>query len=231
MNLQDSITVVITAYNSQRHLAEAIESVLRQSLAPAQIVVVDDGSTDGTAEIALSFPAVELIRQENSGPGAARNAGVRAARHPWLALLDSDDLWHPDKLQKQIEWVREKEIELVFTSMRNARLEADGRYKPESLIIPGLLPTTFLGSRDLFTRFGPFAEDRTFGEFIEWMARVDEAGLRYDVLPEVLATRRIHTTNLGVVGRSRHLDYVSIVRQIQLRRRAAAGSAEKNGAS
>jgi glycosyltransferase involved in cell wall biosynthesis len=91
-----SVSVVIPALNAGRFLAETIRSALNQSLPPLEIIVVDDGSTDRTAEVADGFgPPVRCIHQENAGPAAARNRGVHEARGEFVAFLDGDDLWYP----------------------------------------------------------------------------------------------------------------------------------------
>jgi glycosyltransferase involved in cell wall biosynthesis len=94
------ISVVITAYNSERFVADAIRTVRAQSVRPHEIIVVDDGSSDRTAEIATALGA-RVLRQKNSGSSAARNAGTRATTAPWIAYLDVDDLWIPEKLALQ----------------------------------------------------------------------------------------------------------------------------------
>ncbi len=94
------ISVVIPAYNAETFIAETIESVHAQTLQVAEIIVVDDGSIDNTATIAESLGA-RVIRQPNGGLPAARNAGIRAARQPWIALLDADDLWETEKIEQQ----------------------------------------------------------------------------------------------------------------------------------
>jgi GT2 family glycosyltransferase len=94
------ISVVITAYNSERFVADAIRTVWAQSVRPHEIIVVDDGSSDRTAEIATAL-GTRVLRQKNSGSGAARNAGTRATTAPWIAYLDVDDLWIPEKLALQ----------------------------------------------------------------------------------------------------------------------------------
>jgi glycosyltransferase involved in cell wall biosynthesis len=93
-----SITVVIPAYNEAERIGTAIESVLAQTLAPAEILVVDDGSTDATARVAAAYP-VRVLSKPNGGISSARNAGLRAARGSWIALLDADDRWMPDRLE------------------------------------------------------------------------------------------------------------------------------------
>ncbi len=94
------ISVVIPSFNRAHTLRRALSSVLTQSSAADEIIVVDDGSEDDSAELVRQhFPRVRLIRQSNKGVSAARNAGISAAKHEWIALLDSDDEWLEDKLQ------------------------------------------------------------------------------------------------------------------------------------
>ncbi len=91
------VSVIIPAYNEAGRIAAGIESVLAQTRAPAEILVIDDGSTDATAAIAARYP-VRVIRQRNAGISAARNRGFREATGSWIALLDADDLWLPERL-------------------------------------------------------------------------------------------------------------------------------------
>jgi glycosyltransferase involved in cell wall biosynthesis len=96
------VSVVIPAYNAQRFVAETIAAVKAQSYQDLEIIVVDDGSTDQTASIAESFEGVRCIRKPNGGVSSARNRGVAEARGELLAFVDSDDVWHPDKLRHQV---------------------------------------------------------------------------------------------------------------------------------
>lgn len=96
------ISVVVPAYQAATSLADALGSVRAQTRAPREILVIDDGSLDGTADVARALGAT-VISQTNSGVAAARNAGIRAAREPWIALLDADDRWLPGKLEAQWE--------------------------------------------------------------------------------------------------------------------------------
>jgi glycosyltransferase involved in cell wall biosynthesis len=97
------VSIVIPTYNRAWTLAEAIDSVLGQTFASFEIIVVDDGSTDGTARLLQRYgSAVRVLRQINQGVSAARNAGIRSARGELIALLDSDDLWRPEKLARQV---------------------------------------------------------------------------------------------------------------------------------
>src|SRR3954451_4497775 len=90
------VSVVIPAFNSERFIGEALASVSAQTYAPVETIVVDDGSSDDTAEVARAHAGISLIEQENSGPSAARNRGFAASRGEFVAFHDSDDLMTPD---------------------------------------------------------------------------------------------------------------------------------------
>ncbi len=101
-------SVIIPAYNSADTLARAIDSVLAQGYPAQEIIVVDDGSNDGTSEVAARYAsAVRYIRQDNAGVSSARNHGARAASGDWLAFLDADDWYYPDRLRLHAEWIQE----------------------------------------------------------------------------------------------------------------------------
>lgn len=103
----NTVSVIIPAYNRRTVLARALRSVLDQKPDPDEVLVVDDGSTDGTSEwLAREFPSVLLIRQANQGPAAARNRGIEKAKGTWVAFLDSDDEWLPGKLKSQWDFFR-----------------------------------------------------------------------------------------------------------------------------
>jgi glycosyltransferase involved in cell wall biosynthesis len=98
-----SISVIIPTFNRIDVLPKAIESVLAQTIIPDEIIVVDDGSTDGTAEMIQSdYPKVSVLVQENAGVSSARNAGISVSKGDWIALLDSDDEWFQKKLERQM---------------------------------------------------------------------------------------------------------------------------------
>src|SRR5689334_18119421 len=110
------ISIIIPVFNGEQHLAEAIGSVRAQDYEAKEILVIDDGSTDRTAEIAASFAEVQYHRQERSGAGAARNVGVDLAQGDFLAFLDADDVWLPKKLPRQMEILNgDEDIEAVFS--------------------------------------------------------------------------------------------------------------------
>ena len=106
MSEQKLVSVVIPAYNAGRYIAKTIESVLAQSYSRYEVLVADDGSTDNTAEVAGRYgPPVRLLTQANKGPAAARNLALRHATGDYIAFLDADDLWHPEKLATQVRFM------------------------------------------------------------------------------------------------------------------------------
>ncbi|MBI4892557.1 MAG: glycosyltransferase family 2 protein [Acidobacteria bacterium] len=112
------ISVVIPAYNAEMTIRKALDSVLRQTIKPLEIVVVDDGSADGTVLAVQKYGSgVKLLRQANQGAGAARNHGVEAALGDWIAFLDADDEWLPGKLERQLLAITDRDATLVHTAV------------------------------------------------------------------------------------------------------------------
>jgi glycosyltransferase involved in cell wall biosynthesis len=116
MDADVKISVVIPAYNAERFMPRCLAAVFAQTLKPHEVIVVDDGSTDGTAQLAEKLGAT-VLRQANAGIGAARNAGIRNASGEWIALLDADDTWVPEKLALQVAAIRQDTI-LVYTGVK-----------------------------------------------------------------------------------------------------------------
>src|SRR5690242_5053753 len=101
-----TVSVIIPAYNSERYIADALRSVLAQTYMPQEIIVVDDGSSDGTARALDPFRStIRYIYQKNRGEPAARNTGMREAKGDYIAFLDADDLWLPEKLDLQMTYL------------------------------------------------------------------------------------------------------------------------------
>lgn len=139
-------SVIIPAYNSERYLGETIESVLQQRKVTFEVIVVDDGSTDGTFEVAQSFGGcVKILSQPNSGCSSARNYGARAATGDYLAFLDADDIWLPEKLETQSHKLRAG-YDMVYTNRFNIgdkgdlpSVQSDIEQMPEGDIFENLL--------------------------------------------------------------------------------------------
>jgi len=125
------VSVIIPAYNAVRWLEIAVESACRQSLREIEILVVDDGSTDGTADLvrhlAAADPRIRLVERENGGVGAARNSGIRAARGRYIAPLDADDVWHPSKLERQVARMESGGEETGLVYCWSEKIDGTGR--------------------------------------------------------------------------------------------------------
>ncbi len=221
------VSVVVPAYNAAAFIAEALRSVLEQDYRPIDVIVADDGSSDGTRDIARSFgPPVRVIAQAHGGIGAARNNAIASARGELLAFIDADDLWTPGKLSRQVSLLTEDaSLDMVFGQVVEFRTAAGGQVI-ESPPASGLAPGAALIRMDAFHRVGWFRTDLRVGEFIDWYARACELGLHSSVLPEPVLRRRIHHSNTGIRERAARTDYATVVRAALERRRRAASSQE-----
>src|SRR5947209_7116968 len=154
-----SVSVIIPAYNAAAFVARAVDSALRQSCATAEVLVIDDESTDETADIAGGYgPPVRLLRQAHAGPGAARNLGAREAAGEWLAFLDADDAWLPHKLERQMPFGADPAVDVVYTlrGKRPVPLEASFEALWGGNFI---VNSSTLVRRSSFWAFGGFDED------------------------------------------------------------------------
>jgi glycosyltransferase involved in cell wall biosynthesis len=220
------ISVIIPVYNGVKYLAEAIESVLAQTLEPLEIIVVDDGSTDRSLEIAGQFlPRVTIVRQENKGAGAARNTGVRVATGGYFAFLDADDLWTPQKLSIQRSLLESHpETDMVFGTVKQfispeLPAEQQGTLRKEMGTMPGYSHGAMLIERTKFLHVGPFSEQLEIGEFIDWFSRARHLGLTHRILDDIVLKRRIHTQNMGIYKRGHLNNYTAILRKAIARKR------------
>jgi glycosyltransferase involved in cell wall biosynthesis len=212
----NAIDVVVPAFNAARYLDEALASVLSQDHAAHRVIVVDDGSTDGTADVAAKFGApVEITRRRNGGAAAARNAGIVRSEAAFLAFLDADDRWIAHKLSRQAAALdSDPAIDFVLSLVRafaspelpeaeRAALEAQ---QPRPF--EGWVAGSMLIRRASFDRVGPFVEDLRVGEAVDWFSRARRAGLNHLIVPEVLVERRLHrhnTTRLQAADRRGYL--------------------------
>ncbi len=223
------ISVIIPVHNGETYLGEAIESALAQTYRPLEIFVIDDGSTDGTASAAKRFePEVRYVRQEKSGPGEARNQGVKLSQGEYLAFLDADDVWLKDKLSIQAEvFSREPEWDIVSGRVQNF-------YSPEldegaknnvycsPFSMPGLIPSAMLVKKSAFLQAGYFGTHWKVVDFADWYLRSVEAGLRLKVLEDLVARRRLHKTNLGMQKELARSEYAQALKLSLDRRRKRA---------
>jgi glycosyltransferase involved in cell wall biosynthesis len=221
-----TISVIVPAFNAEATLGDALASVLRQTLAAKEIVVVDDGSIDGTAAIAASFPQVEVVRQQNRGAAAALNAGIAASTADLLAFLDADDLWEADKLEKQSALLRARpDLDAVGGYIRTflcASVPPDQaqRYRLPPAPEPCWLTGALMVRRTCLERCGDFAEDLAVAYNIDWFDRLRRSGASLAMLEAVVLRRRIRPGSLSHRSAKRDTSMVEMARRAIARRRA-----------
>ena len=223
------VSVVIPVYNGERYLAECIRSVLDQGRAALEVFVVDNGSTDGTADVARAFAAIRYFHLPDKGLSKALNLGIEHSRGAFLGFLDADDLWPPNRLAAQLEaFARDPALDMVFGHVEqflSPELDeaAAARLHIRDRRLPGRYRGGMLIRTDSFRRVGPFEPSMDFAEFIDWYMRAAEHRLREAMLPEVVTLRRIHGANMGYTERNRRVEYARVLKRGLDRRRRSSG--------
>jgi glycosyltransferase involved in cell wall biosynthesis len=219
------VSTIIPAYNAERYLGEAIDSVLAQTAVPRQLIVVDDGSSDATAAVAAGFDAVTLLTGLHAGVGAALNRGVAAVSEQYVAFLDADDLWLPEKLEKQLAAIeRPAAAQLVFGSMESfyspdASAELMRRIACPTQPVPGYAVGTLLTRRSVLEQVGAFETTLRVGHFIDWYNRAVDLKLTQVVLADVVLRRRLHGDNLSLREPAARTDFARVAKAALDRRR------------
>jgi glycosyltransferase involved in cell wall biosynthesis len=219
-----SISVICPAWQAARTLPETLASIRAQTLVPAEVLVVDDGSTDSTAEVAERNGA-RVIRQTHAGPAAALNAGIAASHGQLLAFVDADDLWTPEKLARQTQALAADAGLGGVLGMMESFLcpslpaEVASRYRLPEAPQPAWALGTLLARRTTVAAVGPLAEDMMAGYIADWFDRARCASLRFAVLDEVVLRRRIHPGSLSHRSKARDRGYALMARRALLRRR------------
>lgn len=197
------VSVVVPVFNGERFLDECLESVFAQDHRPLDVIVVDDGSTDATAARAEAWgDRVRLVRRSNGGPSAARNSGIDAARGEFIAFIDSDDLWLPGLLAKQLRVFAEApQTDLCVARAQNFWMpelaDEEARYRDHPMSNPygGYVAQGCMVRREVFERFARWDENLRHGEVMVWFEACVGAGALLHEIPEVLIRRRFHAAN------------------------------------
>lgn len=224
------VSVVVPVYNGAAYLGEALDSVLAQVGAELEVVVVDDGSSDGSAAVAARFaPRVRLLQQPNRGIGAARNAGLAVTGGELVAFLDADDLWPSGSLRALLAAVEgHPGADLAAGRLRcfaSPELDADDLTAiqlPAGTASGAGMAGATLMRRAAVERVGTFDESLRVGEMVDWYLRARDTGLVEVLVDEIVLLRRIHRANQGRRRADARVDYLRTLRASLARRRGGS---------
>jgi glycosyltransferase involved in cell wall biosynthesis len=224
------ISAIVPLYNTRAYIVEAIDSILAQTRPADDIVVVDDGSTDGGADLLARYGTrLRVVRQEHAGPATALNRGIAETTGDVIAFLDADDLWARDKLALQAPVLAaDPDLDAVFGLVQQFGQGVEWANIPQE---PqrGVSRIGLLMRRSAFERFGLFDASLRVVEFVPWYARATALGLRSEMLERVVACRRIHDSNSSIVRRDQQQQesLLGLKQALELRRRRGAASPDQ----
>jgi glycosyltransferase involved in cell wall biosynthesis len=212
------VSVIVCVRNGERYIQEALDSIAHQTFADFEVVVIDDGSEDRSAQIAERHPlSPRVAAQQPRGLAAALNHGMDLVRGQRISFLDCDDVWPEDRLRQLNAALERNEItDGVFGKVVNT----DERLAPIAPPLLARMPTAMLIRAASARRVGEFRTDVAHGANVDWISRATRIGLKFDAVGEVVLMRRIHDANLGVRDRTnaRH-DLLRVIRDHRERNR------------
>ncbi|MBW4497060.1 MAG: glycosyltransferase family 2 protein [Oscillatoria princeps RMCB-10] len=213
------VSVIVPVYNGERYLSAALESIFAQDYHPFEVIVVDDGSVDSTAAIAKSFKSVQYIYQTNQGIANAMNRGIDAAGGELIAFLDQDDLWTPNKLRLQVDYlVNHPEIQYAISLVKfflEPGCSVPPGFKTELLEKEqvGRIPGALMARKSLLALIGQFNAEFTIASDADWFARAKDSNIPWAVIPEVLLHKRVHNTNVSSNARLNNKELLALLRK------------------
>jgi glycosyltransferase involved in cell wall biosynthesis len=229
------VSVIIAVKDGERFLGEAIESVLGQEYRPLEIIVVDGQSRDASRKIAGSFEQVRIISQVNQGLADAWNVGIDAANGDFIAFLSFDDLWVPNKLSIQVNYmVEHPDIQytiarLKFVAQPGLTIPAGFRAQLLEGDHIGRIPETLVARRALFDAVGRLDIGLSVSPDVDWFARAKDMNVPMAIMPEVLLLKRVHDANLAFVAVDEcHQNLLQVLRRSVVRQREHRLGAEKD---
>lgn len=225
------ISAIIPVYNAERHIASAIRSILAENYPLLEILVIDDGSSDRSAEIARTFPEVTYHHQTNQGPAAARNNGIRRAKGEFILFLDADDLVPEGKIRLQLSYFEQKP-ELQMVMGKSQFFFEDGaskdvfRFPDDSYQALSILLGSGLYRRSIFEKTGLFDESLRFSEDFDWFNRVRELNTPILITDDITLYYRRHNENMTLEMDLVKLKTLEMIKR-SLDRRRQSGSVQE----
>lgn len=223
------VSVIIPVYNGERYLGEAIENILAQNYRPLEIIVVNDGSADATENVAKRYERdIIYAFQENRGPGAARNKGLRMASGDIIGFLDVDDLWSKNKLPLQLARLEDDpSLEIVLGLSQPMKLQTvkEGKSQFEKWHDPycALLVGAGVFRKAVFDKVGFFDETLYYGEDTDWFMRAREKGISMLIMPGVSLFYRRHEFNMTLDSATTDRYFIKALKKSLDRRRREGG--------
>lgn len=218
------VSVVVPVYNAADHLRDTLDSIFNQTYKNLEVVAVDDGSSDDSVEILKSYgDRVVVVQQANAGPAAARNLGVEKANGSWIAFLDADDLWQPDKIEKQIQglggcsWSYTDSI--FMGGVNDGKRDSELNDKLSGEVLDALICCNFIGTssvmirRDVFLDIGGFDRSlRSIQDWDLWMRVAGEHPIAY--LDEPMVRYRVHAASTSRSTRKTLPNHLKVIDKI-----------------
>jgi glycosyltransferase involved in cell wall biosynthesis len=211
------VSVIVAVKNGERYLPAALESVRTQDYPSIELIVVDGKSIDRTADIARAFEGARYILQEQTGLADAWNIGIDAAQGMLVAFLDADDVWTPNKLRLQVNYLAQHpKLDYVIAYFRfflESGTAIPPSFKRELLErdLIGRIPGTLLARKSLYERIGKFKTDLYIASDVDWFARAKDAQVVMAILPQVVLHKRVHSANLSSDAHSNNRELLKIL--------------------
>lgn len=227
------ISAIVPVYNGETYLEEALDSIIHQSHAPDELILIDDGSTDNTKSIAKKYIRkydLKYYYQSNTGLPSSRNEGIAESNSEYIAFLDADDIWTKDKLRLQheaflsnpnLEMVSGKVIQFLSPEL-GTNEENSIKFTAEPMHFKS--PSVSLIKRNLFQSVGLYNRKWKIGADMDWYMRSVEMGVSHEQIPEVVLRRRIHSKNEGILKGKHFNQRFHILKEALDRRRKLSKS-------
>lgn len=218
-----TVSVIVPVYNGERFVGAALDSIRRQTVPAGEVIIVDDGSTDGTAALLRRMAGVRFLQQANQGAPVARNRGIAAASGDTIALLDADDLWPADHLSRLLSRFAESpRLDVVFG--RTQAFAGDG---PMDELLGGPATALLFGSalfrRAAFDEVGLLDASMPLGDDTDWFLRAMEQGLAIEAIDAVTLLYRVHAASLSADQAALRRSFAVALKRSLDRRRARSG--------
>ncbi|OYU93651.1 MAG: hypothetical protein CFE21_19665 [Bacteroidetes bacterium B1(2017)] len=198
------IGVIISVFNAEKYLSESLDSVLNQSMPAKEIIVINDGSKDHSIDILKRYgKKIKLIDRENKGVPYSVNEGISLVKQPWISFNDGDDIWAPNKLELQYNYLLDhKDLRILFGMMRQFISPELSETDKASIYVPvnpekAFIRPAMLVHQSVFAKHGLFNPSLKAGDFIEWFQRIKEKDVKFDFIDEVVYFRRLHKNSLS----------------------------------